>query len=329
MCHVVREIIHFWNANTFLERQYIFGTPVWNWLHEMCHVIRAMRRDCNCQLVNRQICLHTFWLTRETKLLHAKCAIDYTKCVMWSVWNWHEMCDVELMNWHEMCELTRNVWIDTKCVNWHEMCDVELMNWHEMCRLTRNVWIDTKCVNCHEMCELTRNVWCGIDELTRNVWIDTKCVNWHEMCELTRNVWIDTKCVNWHEMCQFFILRSHTHIHSHTHNVWQTPLTYTRMCMCDRLHSHTHVYVCVYGHTMCHVTSMCHFTSSWSDTSIHTVEWRGLRIGGGNLLPQKGVFCIFRFQSIWMGISEIIWVPEYFGEITRWHKLINLRKTHA
>jgi len=28
------------------------------------------------------------------------------------------------------------------------------------------------------------------------------------------------------------------------------------------------------------------------------VDWRGLKIGGGNLLPQKGVFCIFRFQSI-------------------------------
>jgi len=28
------------------------------------------------------------------------------------------------------------------------------------------------------------------------------------------------------------------------------------------------------------------------------VEWRGLKIGGGNLLPQKGVFCILRCQSI-------------------------------
>ena len=28
------------------------------------------------------------------------------------------------------------------------------------------------------------------------------------------------------------------------------------------------------------------------------VEWRGLKIGGGNILPQKGVFCIFRCQSI-------------------------------
>ena len=59
------------------------------------------------------------------------------------------------------------------------------------------------------------------------------------------------------------------------------------------------------------------------------VEWRGLIIWGGNLSPQNGVFCIFRFQSIWVGLSEIIWVPEYFGEITKWLKWMNLRNTHA
>jgi len=32
---------------------------------------------------------------------------------------------------------------------------------------------------------------------------------------------------------------------------------------------------------------------------------------------------------MWVGISEIIWVPEYFGETTKWPKLMNLRKTHA
>ena len=36
---------------------------------------------------------------------------------------------------------------------------------------------------------------------------------------------------------------------------------------------------------------------------------RRLKIGGGNLLRSKGVFCIFRCQSIWVRISEIIWVP--------------------
>jgi len=59
------------------------------------------------------------------------------------------------------------------------------------------------------------------------------------------------------------------------------------------------------------------------------VEWRGLKIGGGNLLFLKGVFCIFRCQSIWVRISEIIWVAEFFGEITKWPKLVIMRKTHA
>jgi len=200
MCHVVREIIHFWNANTFLERQYIFGTPVWNWLHEMCHVIRAMRRDCNCQLVNRQICLHTFWLTRETKLLHAKCAIDYTKCVMWSVWNWHEMCDVELMNWHEMCELTRNVWIDTKCVNWHEMCE-----------LTRNVWIDTKCVN-----------------FSYSGHIHTYTLT-HTMCDRLHSHTHVCVCVT-----------DSTHIHTYTYVCMVTQCVMSLQCVTSRVREVTH-----------------------------------------------------------------------------------------
>ena len=58
-------------------------------------------------------------------------------------------------------------------------------------------------------------------------------------------------------------------------------------------------------------------------------QWRGLEIGGGNLLPQKGVLCIFRCLSIWVRISGIIWVSEYFGEITKRPKLIDLREMHA
>ena len=34
------------------------------------------------------------------------------------------------------------------------------------------------------------------------------------------------------------------------------------------------------------------------------VEWRGLKIGGGNLTHRKVVFCVFRCQSIWVGVSS-------------------------
>ena len=46
------------------------------------------------------------------------------------------------------------------------------------------------------------------------------------------------------------------------------------------------------------------------------VEWRGLEIGGGNWIQNKSVYWIFRCQPIWVGISAIIRVPEYFGEMT-------------
>jgi len=55
------------------------------------------------------------------------------------------------------------------------------------------------------------------------------------------------------------------------------------------------------------------------------VEWRGLKIEGGNLIHRQVVFCIFRCQSIEWESLAIIWVAEYFGEITnsqtKWHKL--------
>jgi len=62
------------------------------------------------------------------------------------------------------------------------------------------------------------------------------------------------------------------------------------------------------------------------------VEWRGLKIGGGNLIHRKVVVCIFRCQSIWLGISgdnlssRIFWRTYRFQNQVTW---IILRKTHA
>ena len=36
------------------------------------------------------------------------------------------------------------------------------------------------------------------------------------------------------------------------------------------------------------------------------VEWRGLKIGGGNLVYRKDVFCIFRCQSIYWESAAIM-----------------------
>jgi len=56
------------------------------------------------------------------------------------------------------------------------------------------------------------------------------------------------------------------------------------------------------------------------------VKWRGLKIGGGNLIHRKVVFCIFRCKSIWMGMSgdnlssRIFWRNHKF-EKTKWLQL--------
>jgi len=57
------------------------------------------------------------------------------------------------------------------------------------------------------------------------------------------------------------------------------------------------------------------------------VEWRGLKIGGGTMVHQKVVFCIFRFQSIWVGTSAIIWVWEYSEKRTNEKTKSNLVST--
>jgi len=47
-------------------------------------------------------------------------------------------------------------------------------------------------------------------------------------------------------------------------------------------------------------------TKSQNMSHSPRVEWKGLKIGGGNLIHRKCVCCIFRCQSIWVGISAII-----------------------
>jgi len=70
----------------------------------------------------------------------------------------------------------------------------------------------------------------------------------------------------------------------------------------------------------------------WLWANIPWVEWRGLKSGGGNLIHRKVVFCIFRCQSIWLGISgdnlssRIFWRNYIFQNEVTW---IILRKTHA
>ena len=61
------------------------------------------------------------------------------------------------------------------------------------------------------------------------------------------------------------------------------------------------------------------------------VEWKGLKIGGGNLIHRKNVFCI-RCQSIWAGISGDNLSSRIFGWSYKFQdktRQINLRKTHA
>jgi len=81
------------------------------------------------------------------------------------------------------------------------------------------------------------------------------------------------------------------------------------------------------GHTTTHDTD-----NSTVGAFIPRVEWRGLRIRGGNFIPRKVVFCIFRWQSIWMRISgdtlssKIFWRNYRFQNKVTW---TILRKTHA
>jgi len=57
--------------------------------------------------------------------------------------------------------------------------------------------------------------------------------------------------------------------------------------------------------------------------NVPRVEWRGLKIGGGNVIHRKVVFCIFRCQSMWVGISgdnlssRIFW-RSYKFQKTKW-----------
>jgi len=56
-------------------------------------------------------------------------------------------------------------------------------------------------------------------------------------------------------------------------------------------------------HLFCRV-SMCVCVTIFFGAQHPRVEWRGLKIGGGSLIHRKVVFCIFRCQSIWVGISS-------------------------
>jgi len=56
----------------------------------------------------------------------------------------------------------------------------------------------------------------------------------------------------------------------------------------------------------------CHTSAS---NEAPRVEWRGLEIWGGKLIHRKCVFCIFRCQSIGVGISAKIRVTEYFEKM--------------
>jgi len=72
-----------------------------------------------------------------------------------------------------------------------------------------------------------------------------------------------------------------------------------------------------------------HEDTWWNATRL---EWRGLQIGGGNLIHRKVVFCIFRCQSIWVGISgdnlssRIFWRNSKFQK-TKWIKLFCGKRT--
>jgi len=65
---------------------------------------------------------------------------------------------------------------------------------------------------------------------------------------------------------------------------------------------------------------------TWCCLQHHGCNWEGLELKCGNLIHQKVVFCIFRCQSIWVGISGDNQIPEDFGEITnfkiQWRKLM-------
>jgi len=67
------------------------------------------------------------------------------------------------------------------------------------------------------------------------------------------------------------------------------------------MHIYIHIYICAYINIYTYIYLYTHiYTYAHVYIHIHPrVEWRGLKIGGGNLV----VFCIFRCQSISVGIS--------------------------
>jgi len=75
---------------------------------------------------------------------------------------------------------------------------------------------------------------------------------------------------------------------------------YTRICIRECIYIEIKIYI----HSRIHEYTLSYkniYTRVYMYTRVYIypqVEWRGLRIGGGNLIHRKVVFCIFRCQSI-------------------------------
>jgi len=161
-----------------------------------------------------------------------------------------------------------------------------------------------------------------------DVWNESfRCVTWlFQMCDMTHSGgWHDAfRCVTWLiHMCDM------THIEVY-HDAFRFVTWLIQMCdmtlsdvwqlirICDMTHLKVwhDSFRCVIS-----IMQTCDLTHSdlWQDALrcvTPRTEGRGLKIGGGDLIHRKVVFWILRCSRFERESLAIIWVPEYFVEIT-------------